>query len=91
MIINVIVEHFCKELVIEVETENEVPTDLRDATNKLCLELNPDAVDVKKYIVGFLQKTAIAKREVRQMFAHRTSESNDNQDVTGSALQSGGE
>ena len=91
MIINVIVEHFCKELVIEVETENEVPTDFRDAANKLRLELNPDAVDVKKYIVAFFKKTAAAKREVRQRFAHRTSQSNDNQDVAGSALQSGGE
>ena len=89
MIINVIVEHFCKELVIEVETENEVPTDLRDAANKLRLELNPDAVDVKKYIVAFFKKLLL--REVRQRFAHRTSESNDNQDVAGSALQSGGE
>ena len=64
MIINVIVEHFCKELVIEVETENEVPTDLRDAANKLRLELNPDAVDVKKYIVAFFKKLLLQREKL---------------------------
>ena len=47
-----------------METENEVPTDLRDAANKLRLELNPDAVDVKKYIVAFFKKLLLQREKL---------------------------
>ena len=47
-----------------METENEVPTDLRDAANKLRLELNSDAVDVKKYIVAFFKKLLLQREKL---------------------------
>ena len=48
--------------MIEIETETEVPRYLRDAANKLRLELNSDVVDVKKYIVAFF-KNLLLQRE----------------------------
>ena len=50
--------------MIEVETETKVPRDLQDAAHKLRLELNPETVDVKKYIVAFFNKLLLNREKL---------------------------
>ena len=59
-----VAERLCKQLVIDVEIETEIPQELRDVANKLPLELNPDVVDVKKYIVAFFKKLLLQREKL---------------------------